>query len=571
MRARIALGLLLAGGLLGLAWWVFVLNPAPVVRGGPSAVRERPQGDAYVLAASEPANLNPFTTTLATARRLVLKYTHDTLLDLDPVAARLRPALATHVRSEGRVHEFELRKGLRFGDGSPVTLEDLRFTFEVGRDPDVVLGACRQALDLIASCELLPPRRFRVTLNADHFAALPIVATNYFLVRRAWFVDQVRAVAARAGVEVPAGPGSPGFGRLLEEVKRAGPGTGPYQIGVDAATGRETFEPKRSLILVRNELSWRRAAQPDAWNLQQLRLVFTADADALRAMVRDQAVDWYFTADPHGLLLQEPRLARHYVPLVYDHERLGHYMVVWNHGRGALGDARVRRALTMLFDREAISKTVFGGHARVATSWWKPGTENYPKGRAPLPFDPAAARQLLLAAGAVAEDRRLRLEVIYGTESGFPYPRQIFELAQDACRRVGVDLVPRPLGESEFEGPLVRRDFDAILCAQNHEPWIDPYHEFHSEEAGRRNWTGFSHKESDRLLAQARVEPDTARRLELHRRWDEIFHEQQPVTLLVHPLATCLFHRRFQGALPPGRLGLVPESWWVEPGEQRYR
>ncbi|MEY4829647.1 MAG: hypothetical protein RLZZ562_1443, partial [Planctomycetota bacterium] len=41
-----------------------------------------PQGHVYTGVAEEPDSLNPFTTTSAVARRYVLAFTHDTLLDV---------------------------------------------------------------------------------------------------------------------------------------------------------------------------------------------------------------------------------------------------------------------------------------------------------------------------------------------------------------------------------------------------------------------------------------------------------------------------------------------------------
>ena len=57
---------------------------------------------------------------------------------------------------------------------------------------------------------------------------------------------------------------------------------------------------------------------------------------------------------------------------------LGHYFVLWNCRRPPFDDPRVRRALGLLFDRDAICREVFGGQATVAKGYFRPGSPEYP-------------------------------------------------------------------------------------------------------------------------------------------------------------------------------------------------
>jgi peptide/nickel transport system substrate-binding protein len=81
---------------------------------------------------------------------------------------------------------------------------------------------------------------------------------------------------------------------------------------------------------------------------------------------------------------------------------------------------------------------------------------------------------------------------------------------------------------------------------------------------------GYANPEVDRVLEDARRELDDERRAALYRKFNLIFHRDQPVTLLAHERAAVLLHKRFRRA-EPGALGLVPELWWVAPAQQRYR
>ena len=117
---------------------------------------------------------------------------------------------------------------------------------------------------------------------------------------------------------------------------------------------------------------------------------------------------------------------------------------------------------------------------------------------------------------------------------------------------------------------LGERDFDAMLVTVGLERWVDPFFVFHSSQGERgRNWMGYRDAEVDALLEEARAELDESRRAALYQEFSRSFHRDQPVTLLAHPLAAVLLHRRFRG-VAPGVLGLYPELWWVEPDERRY-
>jgi ABC-type transport system substrate-binding protein len=89
---------------------------------------------------------------------------------------------------------------------------------------------------------------------------------------------------------------------------------------------------------------------------------------------------------------------------------------------------------------------------------------------------------------------------------------------------------------------------------------------FHSK--GGRNWMGWSNARADELLTAARIERDAARRAALLREFHGIVAQEQPVTLLVHPLAEMLVNVHLRGC-DPGPLGLWPERFWVPREFQR--
>lgn len=570
---RFLLVLVVAAAVAGLGWQVLRLHPEQRPAPGPAlAGRVRPQGDAYVSPVPRPLDLNPFTTSDQVSRRMVLRYTHDTLLDLDGRDLSLRPGLAA-VESTGPeplTWTLRLRDDAAFADGTPVTSADVRFSWRACVHPEVPGGSVRAVLDRIAALEVLDARRFRLRLREPHFAALPEVVTSFTVASRAWFLAEVARLAQAAGGSVPADEDAPGFGRLLTQVAHPGPGSGPYRLDLPAADARARIASADRLVLPRNPRSWRLAAQPECWNLDALVLRFVSDPSALFALLRTQEIDWYFAAEPEKVLADNPDVAAHYVARVYDQIGDGHYMVVWNHRRPGLADPRVRRALSGLFDREAIAGGLLHGKARVARSWFRPGTPEYAGDAGAGRADIAEVRALLAAAGCGPDRAPLRVSIL--AASGQELFRRILEISLPRFEQAGVELQAEVMDWGAVVARRDRGEFDGYLQKWTPGVWVDPYVWFHSSQAGGKglNFMGYADPEMDAVLEQARREPDDTLRLRLWRRFHELFVRDEPVTLLVHPRSSLLVHRRFRGA-EPDLLGLVPERWWVEPGEQLRR
>jgi peptide/nickel transport system substrate-binding protein len=97
-------------------------------------------------------------------------------------------------------------------------------------------------------------------------------------------------------------------------------------------------------------------------------------------------------------------------------------------------DARVRRALTMAVDREAIVAALLGGKTRVAAQPAPYGTFGFNESLEPLPYDPDAARALLAEAGH--EGLAFEMEVPTGAVL---YPDVFQQVASDLAR-IGVRM-----------------------------------------------------------------------------------------------------------------------------------
>lgn len=562
-------GGLFTGLVLLLALQLLRRQPGDVTHAVSASPSGIPQGHVYSGVVEEPDNLNPFTTEGSAAWRYVLRFTHDTLLDTDPQDGTLRPCLAERfaVAPDGLSFTVDLRPDVVFADGEPLRREDVLFTWEVSRSPDIVLGFCGVGLSLVRDVELVGERTLRIHLKQAHFEATRIVGESWIVAQRRFFLDRVAALAAAQRVEPVPPVGSKAFGSLLAQIRGdSGPGTGPYRIGTDSE-GRSTWRKGQELRLLRHEGSWWRRERPGTWNFAGVRLRFLHEPAAVTSAVLAREIDWYSQPDAEQLLAAQPGLQRDYRLVAYDSRNLGVFWVRWNCARPELSRPDVRRALGMLFDRTTIQQRYLPGHGPLAVALAKRSAPEYPHDLQPLPYDPPAARRLLRDAGFDPEaGRPLRFSLCVPAAGAAPWFRQIGEQVVDAAQKAGVQVQLQLLDAVGMQRALQGTDWGGVLQMVNFRTWVDPYDWLHS--AGAFHETGCFDAEVDDLLAHARTELDAERRAGLLARAHRRVYELQPVSFLAHPLAVMLFNRHIQEATP-GPIGLWPERFWVPVEFQR--
>jgi peptide/nickel transport system substrate-binding protein len=264
---------------------------------------------------------------------------------------------------DGRlVATFELRPGLTWQDGAPLTGADVRFAWETER-ADPPGSEARWTADRVEQVDVLDDRTVRFTYRAnEHWADYPLAAHVLPLHRLAGATAQQRAAYDREAL-VHAGPFAiaawlPGIGVTLS----AFPG---YALGAPALGRLEVhFFPTREAVL-------------DALRRGDVDVVPAPGLEADLAAALDRFADgtrlqtFYKQTETLELLAYGPRFA----------------------------DPVLRQAIELAVDRKRIVETLFAGRAVVPRSYLvAPGWAAADLG-APAPADRRAAAALLAAAG----------------------------------------------------------------------------------------------------------------------------------------------------------------------------
>jgi peptide/nickel transport system substrate-binding protein len=327
------------------------------------------------------------------------------------------------------------------------------------------------------------------------------------------------------------------------EASRAPVGTGPFKF-VSWKQGDE-------LVLARNDAYW----GPKA-HLERIRFRFIRDKEVAWELYRRGELDvlWQVPATHFDEARSDARLTGHrlllWTPRAY-------FFIVWNTERGRLADPRVRRALTMLVDKKRFDEIAFGGHARLITGPFAPGTPSYDASIAPWPYDPAAARKLLDEAGV----KTMKLTFLYYGASRSA--EQLGTLMKEDFAKAGVTL---ELASVDFAVQLDRlrhHAFDASALQWTLSVEQDNYDLFHSSQAaGGQNFGGWKSPAADALLDEIRKTADDGARHALDRKLHRLVHDEGPYTFISMREVESLLQPRVH-ALVPSQDGFNFAQAWV--------
>jgi len=538
------------------------------------AQKPRPQGDVYTnRRSSPPGSLNYYTSGEGDTTRIV-SYSLERLIDIDPdKPPAVMPALAVswEVSDDHLSFTYHLRRGVQFADGRPFTSADVKFSFDTMRDPAVKADHLRGSFEDVVELAAPDPYTVTVRYSKPYWKALYTVGNSIRVLNKGWYEENIPKYAAKYDVASYAvEPGKPGFADVFNKIRIPPPGTGPYYFP------DEDYVPEKPVELVQNPFYWGTQVKPYYNNLAKVRYIFISDEVAAMEQFRKQKFDVTVVDfnDYDDQLKNDHTITDISNYYEYDHMGLAYSAIYWNDRQAPFDDPRVRRAMTLLVDREWIKRELERGRGQIAVCPSKPIYPNYNHDLQPWPYDPEAAKALLAEAGwkdsdgdGILDRNGKRFEFEFKYPSGRRFYTQVTAQLQDALQKVGIRMTVRPLEWSTFIQDYNERRFDATcLYSSFNDPWIDSYEEFHSSQDVPRggNSAGWHNATADKLLEDMRVEFDDNKRDAMYKDFCKVFHEEQPITLLMHGLVGVLQNKRFEEArVRP--TGMQIFELWVKP------
>jgi peptide/nickel transport system substrate-binding protein len=425
------------------------------------------------------------------------EFMYDSLLEWDK-DLNIKPALAESWETpDDKTWIFHLRKGVKFHDGSELTADAVKYSFDLQKAPPAP-GSVNTYYPKIASIDL--PDKYTVKLNMT--ASDPTVA-GYL----AW---------ARYSPIVPVG--------MYDKVNplTQGIGTGPFKLVEYVQNDHVTYQ--------RNDDFWK----PGLPYLDELTLKVMPDEQARVAALRSGAIDGAtFSADAARTLKNDSTLTTLYGLYAAHREMqmtLKDSSKPWN-------DKRVRQAISAAINRQDIIDKVYGGDAAFSAEI-PPGYGDWPIPEAELKGkyfvqDVEKAKKLMADAG-FSNGFSVELQAIAAP----PDYTQIAEVLKEQLSAIKIDVKVVPLEIGTFAKNNGDGTFEWHQTGRGMRGDVSNYvAEFHPSTTTFKNWFGEGWKPDElvKLIDQGLASPDPAKRKPLYRQMQEMLIDESPHITIAQP------------------------------------
>jgi peptide/nickel transport system substrate-binding protein len=328
----------------------------------------------------------------------------DTLTGIDR-ANKIRPALAEswEITNSGKTYTFKIRKGVKFSDGTPLTIEDVVWSIQRAADPKQAGFA--SVYDAIAhprnkTIRALGPNTLRIELSRPYSALLGqlnISITSSILPKKT-FLKNPKQFA-------------------LEPV-----GSGPFML--------KQFAKGQFTHLVRNPHYWK----PGKPYVDEVMIPYIPDDNTRMLKIQSGEVD--AATDVPFALIDVLKKRKDVRVLLEPTARLE---AIWlNNKKKPLNDMKVRQALNYATDSQAIVKHVLFGYGEVANSMM-PKQQYWRSDIKPYPYDIQKAKSLMKQSSA---PNGFTLPLI---GDGTSVHQQIAQIVQASWAKIGVKVKIRNL------------------------------------------------------------------------------------------------------------------------------
>lgn len=496
-------------------------------------VKAAPSDTLSIAIGSEFETLNPLIATqAATKYMLYLAYRPLVILDLDSkwtaMTIKKVPSIENKlakVKGEGLEINIELLDTATWGDGTPVTCKDIEFSWKVGKSPNVS-NANREPYENITSItwDAKNPKKCVITTakkKFDFFASLPDPLPAH-LEEAVFEKFKDKPEGYDQNTLYTKDPSNPGlyFGPYrISEVK-----LGSHVIFVENPKwqGKKPYFKKIIFKLLPNNGTHIANLKSD--NVQMI--------GPGAGIGLDQAIAFEKEIKEQNL----PYAVKYEDGQVYAHIDL-------NLDNPILADLRVRKALSMAFDKNEAIQSLIAGKAKPAIHFV---TDKDPWHTDQVPiykYNPREAGKLLDEAGWKMGPKGIRQKdgkdlslTIYGG-AGVKLVEMIETYLQDQFKKVGVQLIIKnEPGRVFFGETMPHRKFELGFYSWVSVPENSPRSTLHSSKipSAANSWSGQNHPgwknpQVDKWIDQLEGELNSKKRAELGKKIVKAYAEDIPV------------------------------------------
>ena len=499
---------------------LWLLSAASVLSACQPQLPETVRSGLVYCSEGSPESFNPQLVTSGTTIDAISQQLYDRLLDIAPGSGELLPGLALswQVSDDGLVYQFTLRPDVQFHHteyftpSRPLSADDVVFTFNrimLTEHPFHAQGGANypffQSVDwagLVKSVTAPSRTQVRFTLSRPDSSFLSNLATDFAAILSAEYGQQLQASGT------------------LSRLDSHPIGTGPFRF--------KEYQKDVLIRYYRHRHYWRELAKPE-------QLVFDIVPNNARRMAKLFTHECDVVAFPRvaelSLISQRPDVD------VQESTSMNVGFWAFNTAKAPFNNVKVRQALALAINREAILQAVYFGHATAANSVLPPTSWAYNPNLSAQQFDPIRARQLLTEAG-YADGFSMDIWAMPVQRLYNPNALKMAELMQADLAQIGVRASIVSYEWNSFRRKLGANEHDSVLIgwsADNADPdnFFRPLLSCSAAQTGtnRANWCD---ENFDRFIAQALLTADQKQRRSYYMAAQQYLSEQMPLLPIAH-------------------------------------
>ena len=442
--------------------------------------------------------------------------------------SKIVPSLAESwdISDDGLEYTFHLREGVKFHNGNDFTAEDVAYTFH--RMLTVEGGVNTEFIDQIKGADEL------LAGETDTLEGVEVVDDYTIKVTLKEPFAGFLASISSPGVSIYDSEATEAAGDQFGMDPAVTVGTGPFEFS--------SWSFNNQLVLTRNEDYWKGAS-----GLPGVVIKIIPDTETQSMMFESgelDILDLDYAAD------SVDRFTETYPDQIVQGPRVGIVYFTMNFNKEPFQDVRVRKAVQMSIDRQAILDALYGGRGQVEQGIFPHGLIGFNPDQEEIKYDPEAAKALLAEAGyADGFDMEIAAD-----SSASDTMTMALEIVSDQLAEVGIRAEIKNYDESTWletrkSGEL--GSFMSTWSADYNDPDNFIYTFFGNEEKTRIRSINYPDTEVMERVAKARTIVNEDERLAEYKALEEkLIHEDAAWVPMFSRLHLFAVSKRVQGFVP---------------------